>query len=106
MLATGVVLVAGNFAGGQHPIANLVAPYANPEEDVTTGGLDLLEIHVEVFGRIGGERFDVERSFTVEIHGPRRLDLDLGGPVQNEVVFTVTLVQLLGWLHEVGNQFR
>ena len=61
MLPFGVVRAGLNLSRRQDPVPDHVAPHRDPDEDVTAGGLDLLEIHPERLGRVRGQRLDVER---------------------------------------------
>jgi hypothetical protein len=53
VLAGGIIAVVLNLMGWNNPVPDFVTPRSNPEENVTTSGLDLLKVHIEPFVREG-----------------------------------------------------
>src|SRR5258707_104598 len=106
MLSLGIVAIGFDLMGRKYPVANHIAPNGNPNDDIATGGLDLLEIHPESLGRIGGECLDKKWCFYAGINSPGSLDLDTDLAIQQKIILAgIAGVELLGGLDEFRYEF-
>jgi hypothetical protein len=69
MLTLRVVLTVLNVVRGDDPISNSVSPSSKPNENIATGRLDLLEVHIERSLGFRRQGFDVKWFISLEIDG-------------------------------------